>query len=388
MAAQEALLVGVEDSYERHFGQVETFAQEVDAHEHIKLARAQLVHNLHALERIDITVDISGLNTVVEQVVGEFLGHALGERGHQRALIDLDALLNLLHEVVDLIGRGAHFDHGVEQSGRTYHLLHDNTLALCQLIVGRRGADVDDLVRKTLKLVEAQGTVVHGRGQAEAILHEVGLAGAVAAIHSRDLRHADVALIDDEQEVVGEEIEEAIRTGAGLAAVEVAAVVLDARAVAQFANHLHIVCHALEQTLGFERLAYLLEIFHTGCQVVFDLMNGGLRLLLGGHEEVGGINAIFVEGADTLTRDWLYLLDGIDLIVPEGDAQEVVGIGEEDIDGVSLDAIFAAREADVVARVERVVEAAQQHVAVKPLTLGDGDDVVVESGWITHTVDA
>ena len=39
--AQEAFLVGVEDCDERDFGQVEPFAQQVDADEHVELAFAQ-----------------------------------------------------------------------------------------------------------------------------------------------------------------------------------------------------------------------------------------------------------------------------------------------------------------------------------------------------------
>ena len=38
VAAQEAFFVGVENSHERHLGQVEAFAEQVDADEHIKLS--------------------------------------------------------------------------------------------------------------------------------------------------------------------------------------------------------------------------------------------------------------------------------------------------------------------------------------------------------------
>ena len=40
LPAQEALLVGVEDRDERHLRQVETLAQQVDADEHVVVARA------------------------------------------------------------------------------------------------------------------------------------------------------------------------------------------------------------------------------------------------------------------------------------------------------------------------------------------------------------
>ena len=42
LAAQEAFLVGVEDGHQRDLGQVEPFAQQVDAHQHVELAQPQL----------------------------------------------------------------------------------------------------------------------------------------------------------------------------------------------------------------------------------------------------------------------------------------------------------------------------------------------------------
>ena len=47
--AQEALLVGVEDRHQRHLGQVEALAQQVDADEDVVLAQPQLAQQLDAL---------------------------------------------------------------------------------------------------------------------------------------------------------------------------------------------------------------------------------------------------------------------------------------------------------------------------------------------------
>ncbi len=57
------------------------------------------------------------------QVLGQVLGHALGERGHQRALSLGRARLDLLEQVVDLPLGGAHLDHRVEQPRRADDLL-------------------------------------------------------------------------------------------------------------------------------------------------------------------------------------------------------------------------------------------------------------------------
>ena len=54
LAAEEALLVGVEDRDERHLGQVEPLAEQVDADEHVVLAEPQLADDLDPLERVDL----------------------------------------------------------------------------------------------------------------------------------------------------------------------------------------------------------------------------------------------------------------------------------------------------------------------------------------------
>src|SRR3954466_11434573 len=59
LAAEEALLGGVEDRDERHLGQVEALAQEVHAHEHVVLAEAQVADDLDALERVDLRVQVA-----------------------------------------------------------------------------------------------------------------------------------------------------------------------------------------------------------------------------------------------------------------------------------------------------------------------------------------
>ena len=86
LAAQEALLVGVEDRHQRHLGQVETLAEEVDADEHVELAEPQPAEDLDALDGVDVGVQVPHPQTLLEQVVGEVLGHLLGQRGDEHAV--------------------------------------------------------------------------------------------------------------------------------------------------------------------------------------------------------------------------------------------------------------------------------------------------------------
>ena len=79
---------------------------------------------------------------------------------------------------------------------------------LSQLPVARRRRDVDRLRARALELLEVERPVVERRRQAEAELDERLLARAVAAVHAADLRDGHVALVDDEQEVLGEVVEQ------------------------------------------------------------------------------------------------------------------------------------------------------------------------------------
>ena len=92
LAAQEALLVGVEDRDQRDLGKVEALAQQVDADQHVVLAEPQVPDDLDPLERVDLGVQVADPEAVLEQVAGQVLGHLLGQRRDQGPLVGLRAL--------------------------------------------------------------------------------------------------------------------------------------------------------------------------------------------------------------------------------------------------------------------------------------------------------
>ena len=117
LAAQEALLVRVEDGHQRHLGDVQALAQQVDAHQHVELAAAQVADDGRALQRVDVRVQVADPDAHVGEVLGEVLRHALGEGGHQHPLLGRGALAHLLEQVLHLVPRRPDLDHRVE-SGR------------------------------------------------------------------------------------------------------------------------------------------------------------------------------------------------------------------------------------------------------------------------------
>ena len=153
-AAQEALLVRVQDGHQRDLGQVDALAQQVDADEHVVDAKAQIAQDLDALQRVHLTVQVRDAHAHLVEVVGEVLGHALGERGHQHPLATVHALLDAVDEVIDLALRGPHLDDRIHDAGGPDELLHDRLRSL-QLPRPGRGAHVHDLVEVLLELLEA-----------------------------------------------------------------------------------------------------------------------------------------------------------------------------------------------------------------------------------------
>ena len=120
------------------------------------------------------------------------------------------------------MGGGTYFDDGIEQSGGTDDLFDHDTFGAYQLVVGGGGTDIDDLTGEGFELVEGEGAVVTGGRQTETIFDQVLLTGTVSSIHGPYLGYTDVAFVDDDEIVLGEKVEQAVRTGTFGTAIEVA----------------------------------------------------------------------------------------------------------------------------------------------------------------------
>ena len=235
---------------------------------------------------------------------------------------------------------------------------------LVELVVARGGREVDRLADPVEELLPAQRPVVHRAGQAEAVVDQVALAGHVTFVHPADLRDGHVGLVDDDEEVLGEVVEQAVGRGTAGAAVHVHRVVLDARAGADLPHHLDVVRRAHPQALGLEQLALALERGELVLQLELDALDRPLHPLrtgdvVGGREEV----ELLVLG-DDLAGERVQRHQPLDLVAEELDADRVLLVDGEDLEGVAPDPERAAGERHVVAGVLDLDEAAQDRVAV------------------------
>ena len=114
LAAQKALLVGIQNGHKAHLRQIQTLAQQVDAHHHIDAAQAQILDDLHTFEGIHLMVHILDLDPLLGEVISKIFRHFFGQGGHQYPLLPLDAGVDLSQKIHHLPFHRAHRDDRVQ----------------------------------------------------------------------------------------------------------------------------------------------------------------------------------------------------------------------------------------------------------------------------------
>ena len=189
-------------------------------------------------------------------------------------------------------------------------------------------------------------------------------------MHAADLGHRLVGLVDEADEVLGEVVEQAVRAVAGSAAVEDPRVVLDPRAEAQLAEHLHVVLGPLAQAMGLQQLALLLELGAALVELAPDLGHRVLHHALA-HVVVGGgpdpdvLHVVL----DDLAGDRVEVLQVLDLVAEQHHPVGGLGVGGPDLERLPAHPERAASQRGVVTRVLDRDQLAQQPVAIDHLAL-------------------
>ena len=221
---------------------------------------------------------IAHADAVFSQVFRQVLCHFLRQRRDERALALVRRGVDLANQIIDLPLDGAHEDLRVKKARGPDDLLSDLS-GTGTLILGRRGGDVDGLMDAVCKLVEGQGAVIIRRRQAEAVVDEAFLACVVTVIHGAHLRQRDVTLIDEEDEIVGEVVQQRRRRGAGGTAGNDAGIILDAGAETDLLQHFQIVLRPLADALRLKQLVVLLEKAHLLPHLSFNILHGAGQFL-------------------------------------------------------------------------------------------------------------
>ncbi len=320
-------------------------------------------------------MQIADFEIVLRQVFGEVFGHFLGQRGDEHPALLCHNLAAFGHEVVDLMRGRADFHRRINEAGGADDLFGDFVVSdLFELPWRRGGGDEDGLAAHCAPFLEFQRAVVDGGGQAEAVLDQCALAFGIAGIHGAQLRHHDVAFIEEHERVIGEVFDEGRRRIAGRAAGEIARVIFNAGAHAGGGQHFKIEAGALVEALGLQELVLGFELREAGFEIGFDLLD---RLLdrRAGRDVVGiGENAHAFEVVEFLAGERVEFCNFFDLVAEEGKAPgAVVHMRGEELDGVASDSKCSALEGDVVAGVGERDEALYEFLAVDALVLVEVD---------------
>lgn len=268
-------------------------------------------------------------------------------------------------QIVDLSQRRPHFNLRVDQTGRPYHLL-DHAPGMFGFVVTRCRRNENGLRADPFPLVETHWPVVQRRGQTEAVFDQRLFTRTVAFIHRADLRHADVGFVDHQQGIGRQVIVKGGRRRTGRAPGQVARVVFDAVAVAQFENHLQVETGALLQTLGFHQFVVAAQVFEAFLQLDFDVFDGVEQGFPGRH-----IVALRVEGetrhlADDFAGQRVKRGNALDFVIEQFDADRFqIGFRRVDIDHIATYAERCAGKIHVVAGVLQVGQTPQQRTLIE-----------------------
>ena len=183
-------------------------------------------------------------------------------------------------------------------------------------------------------------------------------------MHGADLGDGHVRLVDDQEEVLGEVVQEGVGRGAGLAPVDVQRVVLDPRAHADLLKHLQVVGGAHAQALGLQETAVVLELGQTLGELGLNALDGLLHAFGAGHVVGGGEDEDLLDSVDDVPGHGVQRGQGLDLVPEELDADGELLVHRDDLHRVATHAEGAPGEVDVVAGVLHRHEAPQKIVPV------------------------
>ncbi|CAB4874113.1 unannotated protein [freshwater metagenome] len=148
-------------------------------------------------------MEILHLDAHPPQVVGEILGHLLCQCRDENSLVLCDSLPNALEDVVNLSFGRFHDDLGIDETRRTDDLF-DDAVDNTHLVFAGCCRKINLLTNSVQKLWPFEWSIVESAGKAKTVFDQCSLARRVAFIHGTDLWHGHVRFVNDDDEIVGE----------------------------------------------------------------------------------------------------------------------------------------------------------------------------------------
>ena len=147
-----------------------------------------------------------------------------------------------------------------------------------------------------------------------------------------------MALVDHHQVIFGEVVEQAEGAAALRTTVEVARIVLDARAVTQLLDHLQVVLDTLLDSLGLDFASFTLIKCNALAQVELNLLDRRVDTLFGRNEQISREYRNLIEYFEALPAGGVDTLNLLDLVVEEHHSDRRLAKGLHNVDHVAIDA--------------------------------------------------
>ena len=198
-----------------------------------------------------------------------------------------------------------------------------------------------------------------------------------------------MAFIDKDDVILRKVIQQGIRRVAGLAAVKIAGIVFDARAVAQLTEHFDVVLRALSDALGFDQVAFFLKFPDAHVEVVLDIADSAVDGLARRGIVRRGVDGDVFENHQGVAADYVDGADAVDFVPEKFHAERALVVsGGEDFHHVAAHAEGAALKLDVASVVLNFDQLAHQLVALHRHAGAEGDHHALVFGGIAHRIDA
>src|SRR5262249_15166930 len=117
------------------------------------------------LERLYFRVQVANTDAEFRIILGQVLGHFLGQGRDQDALAPSGSHSDLVEEVVNLAADRSDLDFGIDQPGRPDHLLNYLACGLGQLIRAGGCGYEHNRPNRVLPLLEMERTIIIAEGR-------------------------------------------------------------------------------------------------------------------------------------------------------------------------------------------------------------------------------
>ena len=206
----------------------------------------------------------------VDQIGREVFGNFFSEGCNKCPFIPFGSLANFFYQIVDLVFQRSNF-YGWINDARGANDLLDGCATLFEFVGARGGGEKDDLVGDVDEFIEIHGAVIECGGEPEAVVNEGEFSGAVAVVHTANLGKGYMGFIDDGDEVGRKVVDETFGSIAGISSRELARVIFDSSAKANFTEHFEIIFSSHFNALGFDQAVLFFEV---GDLLNFFLVDG------------------------------------------------------------------------------------------------------------------